>query len=137
MTTATSSPDLAAGRAARRRRTEPVHVLSAAVGAASVAMAYLVGRDGSAGWQVVRVGAVVAVAIAALLALRRARHSRWLVTAGTVPDETDAARYIRQGAPVSVQIWNVPDAGHTRALATHPAEWNRRVTAFLDQAVGS
>jgi pimeloyl-ACP methyl ester carboxylesterase len=59
-----------------------------------------------------------------------------LVTAGTVPDETDAARYIRQGAG-SVQIWNVPDAGHTRALATHPAEWDRQVTAFLAQAVGS
>jgi hypothetical protein len=59
MTTATSPPDLAAGRAApHRRRTEPVHVLSATVGAAGIAMAYLVGRDGSTAWQLARVGAV-------------------------------------------------------------------------------
>jgi hypothetical protein len=28
----------------------------------------------------------------------------------------------------------VPDAGHTRALGTHPAEWAQRVTGFLDDA---
>jgi hypothetical protein len=73
MMTTAGSADVAPGvPAPRGRRVELVDVLSAAVGAAGVALAFLVGRDGSAGWQVVRVGAVVAVATAALLALRRA-----------------------------------------------------------------
>jgi hypothetical protein len=28
-------------------------------------------------------------------------------------------------------------AGHTAGLATHPAEWEARVTAFLDRGLGS
>ena len=28
-------------------------------------------------------------------------------------------------------LWYVPDAGHTKALATHPAAYAARVTAFL------
>jgi hypothetical protein len=60
-----------------------------------------------------------------------------LVAAGNVPDEVNAAQYIRRAAPGSVQIWQVPGTRHTRALATHPTEWERRVTAFLTEAVGT
>jgi hypothetical protein len=34
-----------------------------------------------------------------------------------------------------VQVWHVPDTGHTRALYTHPGEWERRVSAFLAAAL--
>ncbi|WP_203935256.1 alpha/beta hydrolase [Virgisporangium ochraceum] len=58
-----------------------------------------------------------------------------LVTAGDVPDEGHAARYIQRGNP-GVRIWEVPDSGHTRALRTHPDEWRQRVSAFLAAALG-
>ncbi|MCM4081212.1 alpha/beta hydrolase [Paractinoplanes hotanensis] len=58
-----------------------------------------------------------------------------LITAGEVPDETYAARFIQRGN-LSVQVWKVEGAGHTQALRTHPDEWNRRVTAFIDGALG-
>jgi uncharacterized protein len=44
--------------------------------------------------------------------------------------------YLRAAAPDRVQTWTVPDASHTGALATAPAEWAARVTAFLDRALG-
>ena len=59
-----------------------------------------------------------------------------LITAGAVPDEADAAAYIQAGSPATVQVWTAPDAGHTRSLAIHPAEWEARVVPFLDQALG-
>jgi hypothetical protein len=34
------------------------------------------------------------------------------------------------------RAWELPDAGHTGGLRTHPAEYERRTTAFLDQALG-
>ena len=34
------------------------------------------------------------------------------------------------------QLWELPDTGHTAGLRTHPAEYERRTTAFLDQALG-
>lgn len=49
--------------------------------------------------------------------------------------EQRAARSIRDGAPASVQIWE-SGTGHTEALARRPAEWEARVVAFLDQALG-
>jgi len=36
-----------------------------------------------------------------------------------------------------VQIWEVPDTGHTNALRTHPGDWEQRVTAFLDAALAA
>jgi dienelactone hydrolase len=58
-----------------------------------------------------------------------------LIAAGSVPDEERAGRYIESGSPDSVELWVVPDTGHTGALDTHPAEWDARVTAFLDDAL--
>jgi hypothetical protein len=58
-----------------------------------------------------------------------------LITAGNVADEEYAGRYIASGSPATVELWNVPDTGHTDALTTHPAEWEARVTEFLDGAL--
>ena len=58
-----------------------------------------------------------------------------LIAAGSVPDELNAARYIQAGSPGSVQIW-VANAGHVGALGAHPAEWEQRVSSFLDAALG-
>jgi pimeloyl-ACP methyl ester carboxylesterase len=59
-----------------------------------------------------------------------------LITAGTMPDEEDAAAVLRDAAPDRVQVWTVPGATHTHALSAEPAEWEQRVTGFLDAALG-
>lgn len=53
-----------------------------------------------------------------------------------VADESRAGRYIRSGSPETVELWIVPDTGHTDALDTHPEEWEARVVGFLDDALG-
>jgi dienelactone hydrolase len=58
-----------------------------------------------------------------------------LIAGGDMPDEGDAGRYIAGAAPDTVELWVVPDAGHTEALATHPEEWEERVTSFLAEAL--
>jgi pimeloyl-ACP methyl ester carboxylesterase len=58
-----------------------------------------------------------------------------LIIAGGAAGEITAARFYRAAAPASVQVWEVPDSGHTRALATHPDEWAARVTALFDGAL--
>ncbi|WP_195210396.1 alpha/beta hydrolase [Actinomarinicola tropica] len=68
-------------------------------------------------------------------AVRQGRVSTLLIAAGDVPDEGDAGRYIRSGSPDTVELWVVPDTGHTDALRTHPDEWESRVIAFLDAAL--
>jgi hypothetical protein len=59
-----------------------------------------------------------------------------LISAGNVADEVRASRHIASGSPTTVELWAVPDTGHTDALSTHPAEWEARVTEFLDDALG-
>ena len=58
-----------------------------------------------------------------------------LIAAGNVATEADAGRYIAGASPETVDVWIVPDTGHTGALDTHPDEWERRVTTFLDDAL--
>ena len=58
-----------------------------------------------------------------------------LIAGGDRPDEGFAGRFIAKGSPDTVQLWVVPDAGHTAGLSTHPDAWQRRVTAFLDNAL--
>ena len=60
-----------------------------------------------------------------------------LIAGGARPDEGRAGRHIRAGSPETVQLWVVPDAGHTKGLVTHPREWEERVTSFLSTALGS
>ena len=61
-----------------------------------------------------------------------------LLIAGGVgaPDEIPANRVYREEGGPTTQLWEIPDAGHTAGLRTHPAEYERRTTAFLDQALG-
>lgn len=59
-----------------------------------------------------------------------------LIAGGAVEDEPHAGRYIKSGSPSTVDLWIAPRTGHTAGLATHPEEWVRRVTAFLDAAIG-
>jgi hypothetical protein len=59
-----------------------------------------------------------------------------LITAGDVPDESHAARYIQGGSPHTVRVWVAPHTTHTHALTNHPREWETRVVRFLDQAFG-
>lgn len=59
-----------------------------------------------------------------------------LIAAGDVADEALAGRYIQSGSPDTVDLWVVPGTGHTHGLDTHPDEWESRVVAFLDRALG-
>jgi pimeloyl-ACP methyl ester carboxylesterase len=58
-----------------------------------------------------------------------------LIAGGAVENEPLAGRYIQGGSPGTVELWIAPDTEHTAALATHPAEWERRVTTFLTTAL--
>jgi pimeloyl-ACP methyl ester carboxylesterase len=60
-----------------------------------------------------------------------------LISAGTVADEGRAAFNFQAAAPDSVQVWDVPGAGHTSGLLTAPTEWENLVTSFLDHAIGN
>jgi hypothetical protein len=54
-----------------------------------------------------------------------------------MPDEVNAAGHIAAGAPDRVETWTVAGAGHTAGLEVAPAEWERRVIGFLQQAMPS
>jgi hypothetical protein len=60
-----------------------------------------------------------------------------LLIAGGVwtPDEIPANRAYREAAGPTAQLWEIADAGHLAGLRTHPAEYARRTTAFLDRAL--
>lgn len=69
-------------------------------------------------------------------AISRARTTQFLlIAAGKGIDEPDAVDYLRTAAPERVQTWTVPGASHVHGLATAPAEWTARVTAFFDHAL--
>ena len=51
-------------------------------------------------------------------------------------DEIPANRAYRDAGGPTTQLWELPDTGHTAGLRTHPAEYERRTTAFLDRALG-
>jgi pimeloyl-ACP methyl ester carboxylesterase len=61
-----------------------------------------------------------------------------LLIAGGVgaPDEIPANRAYRDAGGETTQLWELPDAGHTGGLRTHPAAYEQRTTAFLDRALG-
>jgi dienelactone hydrolase len=70
-------------------------------------------------------------------AIARARTTRFLlIAAGGSLDEPEAATYLRTAAPARVHFWTVAGATHTHGLLTSPVEWESRVTAFLDHALG-
>jgi pimeloyl-ACP methyl ester carboxylesterase len=59
-----------------------------------------------------------------------------LVAGGGFPDEIAANRMYRDAGGPSVDLWELPGAGHTAGLKTYPAEYERRTVGFLDQAFG-
>jgi uncharacterized protein len=59
-----------------------------------------------------------------------------LVAGGGFPDEIPASRLYRDAGGATVQLWELPDTGHTAGLRTHPAAYERRTVGFLDRALG-
>jgi hypothetical protein len=59
-----------------------------------------------------------------------------LVAGGGFPDEIPASRLYRDAGGSSVQLWELPDTGHTAGLRKHPAAYERRTVRFLDRALG-
>lgn len=57
-----------------------------------------------------------------------------LIAGGRTTDEPEIARRL-EARSESVERWVVADAGHIRALATAPDEWEQRVIGFLDRAL--
>ena len=58
-----------------------------------------------------------------------------LIAASEVADEVDAAEHIAARAGGNVTVWVVAGSGHTEGIEVAPAEWERRVIAFLDEAL--
>jgi pimeloyl-ACP methyl ester carboxylesterase len=61
-----------------------------------------------------------------------------LLIAGGIgaPDEIPTNRLYRDAGGPTTQLWELPDTGHTAGLRTHPAEYERRTTRFLDRTLG-
>lgn len=49
--------------------------------------------------------------------------------------EGEQAAWLADAAPDHVEVWDVPDVAHTRALDEHPQEWSNRVLGFLEDAL--
>ena len=58
-----------------------------------------------------------------------------LVAGGGFPDEIPASRLYRDAGGPTVQLWELPDTGHTAGLRKHPSEYERRTVGFLDRAL--
>jgi len=50
--------------------------------------------------------------------------------------EIQGDRLLRKASPSNVELWELPDTGHTEGLATHPAAWETHVIGFLDRSLG-
>ena len=60
-----------------------------------------------------------------------------LVAGGGFPDEIPRLAPVpRRPAARTVQLWELPDTGHTAGLRKHPAAYERRTVGFLDRALG-
>jgi dienelactone hydrolase len=57
-----------------------------------------------------------------------------LISAGRAT-EADANRVFARRGGAATDHWNLPDAPHAQAARTQPAEYERRVVAFLDRAL--
>jgi hypothetical protein len=65
--------------------------------------------------------------------VRRMRTPTLLVSAGT-DVERDFNELYRRAASNRVEVWQIPQADHTRAIRQAPA-YERRVVGFLDQTL--
>ena len=52
------------------------------------------------------------------------------------PGATVPVDPLRAAGRRTVQLWELPDTGHTAGLRTHPAAYERRTVGFLDRALG-
>ena len=59
-----------------------------------------------------------------------------LIAGGGDPNEIPTNRRYRDAGGATVELWELADTGHTAGLRTHPAEYERRTTEFLDRALG-
>jgi hypothetical protein len=59
-----------------------------------------------------------------------------LLVAGSEGDEIDVGRTYRDTEGAAVELWELPDTGHTDAITTHADDWEARVTAFLEETLG-
>jgi pimeloyl-ACP methyl ester carboxylesterase len=96
--------------------------------------------EGALGWLTVRsVRAVSGMKTSpSLIAMmpRIAPRPVLLVAGGGFPDEIPASRLDRDAGGPTVQLWELPDTGHTAGLRKHPAAYERRTVGFLDRALG-
>jgi dienelactone hydrolase len=58
-----------------------------------------------------------------------------LISAGNVADEVEFNQIYYAAAGEPKTLWEIPDTGHTRGLATHPEEYETRVIDFFDAAL--
>ena len=58
-----------------------------------------------------------------------------LVAAGGRPDEIPVNEAYRRAAGPTATLWTLPEAGHTKGVRVRPAEYERRVAAFLARAL--
>jgi hypothetical protein len=58
-----------------------------------------------------------------------------LVAGGGFPDEIKASRLYRDAGGSTVELWELPDTGHTAGLRKHPAAYEKRTVGFLDRAL--
>jgi pimeloyl-ACP methyl ester carboxylesterase len=58
-----------------------------------------------------------------------------LIASGGDPTEIPTNRAYRDAGGTNVALWTLPESAHTGGLRTRPAEYERRVIAFLDAAL--
>jgi uncharacterized protein len=59
-----------------------------------------------------------------------------LIGAGGDKTEIPVTRAYAEAVGPTAETWEIPEAGHTGGLRARPAEYERRVIAFLDEALG-
>ena len=58
-----------------------------------------------------------------------------LIASGGMPEEIPTNRIYRARGGATTTLWELPEAAHTGGLRSRPAEYERRVSAFLDRAL--
>jgi pimeloyl-ACP methyl ester carboxylesterase len=59
-----------------------------------------------------------------------------LIGSGARGTEIPVTRLYADAAGANAQVWEIPEADHTGGLRARPAEYERRVIGFLDEALG-
>jgi len=58
-----------------------------------------------------------------------------LISGGKGNPDEELNRVYREAGRPTASHWEIPQAGHTGGLAAAPADYERRVVGFLDQAL--